>query len=88
MLCVVLCGVCRCGRGVIGGRGVCLCVLAHLESNSHLEGIAKHCVMSVAKSAGVGKARPSGIAKHRVMTVATSTIRLETNPNDFGGFWN
>ena len=24
MLCVVLCGVCRCGRGVVGGRGVCL----------------------------------------------------------------
>ena len=23
MLCVVLCGVCRCGRGVVGGRGVC-----------------------------------------------------------------
>ena len=32
MLCVVLCGVCRCGRGVVGGRGVCLvcvCVLRH-----------------------------------------------------------
>ena len=32
MLCVVLCGVCRCGRGVVGGRGgrgvclVCVCV--------------------------------------------------------------
>ena len=24
MLCVVLCGVCRCGRDVFGGRGVCL----------------------------------------------------------------
>ena len=24
LLCVVLCGVCRCGRGVVGGRGVCL----------------------------------------------------------------
>ena len=24
MLCVVWCGVCRCGRGVVGGRGVCL----------------------------------------------------------------
>ena len=23
---VVWCGVCRCGRGVVGGRGVCLCV--------------------------------------------------------------
>ena len=34
MLCVVLCGVCRCGRGVVGGRGVCvwrLCVLRHGE---------------------------------------------------------
>ena len=27
VLCVmVLCGVCRCGRGVVVGRGVCLCV--------------------------------------------------------------
>ena len=26
VLCVVLCGVCRCGRGVVGGRGVCVCV--------------------------------------------------------------
>ena len=32
MLCVVSCGVCRCGRGVVGGRGVCLvCVLWHVE---------------------------------------------------------
>ena len=34
MLCVVLCGVCRCGRGVVGGRGVCVvCVLRHAEKN-------------------------------------------------------
>ena len=38
VLCVVvLCGVCRCGRGVVVGRGVCLCaclcVLRHAEKN-------------------------------------------------------
>ena len=36
MLCVVLCGVCRCGSGVVGGRGVCLvcvCELRHAEKN-------------------------------------------------------
>ena len=31
VVCCVLCGVCRCGRGVVVGRGVCLCVLRHAE---------------------------------------------------------
>ena len=34
MLFVVLCGVCRCGRGLVGGRGVFgVCVLRHAEKN-------------------------------------------------------
>ena len=56
---------------------------AHLERNSHLEGIAKHSVMSVAKSAVVGKARPSGIAQHRARKVAKSLAAGEARPCGF-----
>ena len=43
--------VCRCGRGVVGGRGVCLvcvCVLRHAEKtwkNPYLASITPPCVL-------------------------------------------
>ena len=52
----------------------------HLDSNSHLEWIAKHSAMAVAKSLAAGEARLSGLAKHSATTVAVSVGIGEDRP--------
>ena len=57
MLCVVLCGVCRCGRGVVGGRGVCLvcvflCLCVCVEARRKNLEKPVCCVETCARGAG------------------------------------
>ena len=54
MLCVVLCRVCRCGRGVVGSRGVCLCVAARCKNvGKPMCGFKKRLRVSIQKRPSV-----------------------------------
>ena len=63
---VVLCGVCRCGRGVVGGRGVCLvCVCVCLVC-----GVCVCC--GTLKKKKREKKKPCGFKKASVCAFKTS----------------
>ena len=86
MLCVVLCGVCRCGRGVVGGRGVCLvcvfvcvcvclCVLRHAEKVEKPVFGFKNASVCTFKTSPCMPAPRAHVLKHvRVVPVHTETF--------------